>query len=233
MSKINLIFIILMIVTIPAFSQYEALWESEVGAPQELYVIGIENTDQDVQPEIVYIDHEPYSDYPYYIWILDTYTGEIEWQSDEFYHIYIEPERAPKLIDRGADNRYDILILAEAYPGEPYWMLLSYQTGSSGIGTGNYINKFSTRLSQNLPNPMRNQTKIEFELTSSQPTKIKIYNSTGTIVRTINCGKRGAGQHFINWNGTDNTGKKLPAGTYFYVLDTDNQQLMKKAIIIK
>jgi hypothetical protein len=232
MSKVCFIYLLLVIICLPAFSDYEQLWESEVGDPQGLYVIGVANIDLDVQPEIVYIDHELYSDYPYYIWVLDSYTGEIEWQSDEFYHIYTEQERAPRFIDTGSDNRFQILMLAEAYPGEPYWILLGYDI-SSGVGTGSYTTKSLTKLSQNSPNPMSKQTKIEFSLASPQQSEIKIYNSTGTIVRTINCGKRGIGNHTINWNGTDNNGKKLPAGTYFYILNTEDAQLIKKAIIIE
>jgi len=234
MTKLCVICILLAVTALPIFSQsYDYLWQSDyVGDPQNLYVIGIENTDTDIQPEIVYIDHEPYSDYPYYIWILDSYTGEIEWQSDEFYRIYTEPGHAPKLIDAVTDSRYEILILAEEYPGEAYWYLYAYES-NSGVAQTTYSVKSLTKLGQNTPNPMRRKTQIEFSLASPQQTEIKIYNTAGEIVRTINCGKRGIGTHSINWNGTDGTGKKLPTGTYFYILNTEDAQLTKKAIIIE
>jgi len=234
MIKLCVICLILSLFTLPVFSQdYDVLWQSElVGDPQSLYVIGIENTDNDIQPEIVYIDQEQWSDYPKYLWILDTYTGEVEWQSDEFYRIYIEPEHAPKLVDLITDSRYEILLMAEEYPGEACWYLLGFEN-NSGVAQTNYSIKSLTKLGQNSPNPMRRKTQIEFSLSSPQQTEIKIYNSTGAIVRTIRCGKRGIGTHTINWNGTDDTGKKLPAGTYFYTLNTEDTQITKKAIIIE
>lgn len=234
MTKMCVVCLLLAIMALPVFSQsYEYLWQSDyVGDPQGLYVIGIGNTDTDIQPEIVYIDHEPYSDYPYYIWVMDSYSGQVEWQSNEFYHIYTEAEHAPRFIDVGDDSRYEILILAEEYPGEPCWYLYAYEN-NSGVAQTNYSIKSLTKLGQNSPNPMRKQTKIEFSLSSAQQTEIKIYNSTGTNVRTIHCGKRGIGTHTINWNGTDDTGKKLPAGTYFYNLNTEDAKITKKAIIIE
>lgn len=219
---------------LPVFSQdYNTLWQSElVGDPQTLYLIGIGNTDNDIQPEIIYIDEEQWSEYPKYLWILDSYTGEVEWQSDEFYRIYLEAEHSPKLIDIVSDSRYEILILAEEYPGEACWYLFGYESGS-GVAQTNYPIKSLTSLNQNYPNPMRKKTQIKFSLLAPQQTEIKIYNSTGTLVRTIRCGKRGIGTHTINWNGTDDKGRKLPAGSYFYCLNTEDTQITKKAIIIE
>jgi len=234
MSKVTLMCLLLIVIALPCFSQYSEVWEYEVVDPYSLYVIGIGNTDNDIQPEIVYVDYQVTSRDQYYIWILDTQTGLIEWQSDMFYHIFTEPEHAPKLIINSTDNMNKILILAQIESDlPPVWMLISYDTSSAGIGVGSYTTKLMTKLNQNSPNPMSKQTKIEFELTSPQSTKIKIYNSAGAIVRTIDFGDKGIGKYFINWNGTDDMGKKLPAGNYFYVLDTKDARLMKKAIIIE
>jgi len=37
----------------------------------------------------------------------------------------------------------------------------------------------------------------------------------------------------INWDGTDENGKQLPNGIYFYKLSTKDKTIVKKMIILK
>lgn len=44
--------------------------------------------------------------------------------------------------------------------------------------------------------------------------QVAIQNADGKTVATLHGSALSAGEHFINWNGTDNAGAKLPAGEY-------------------
>jgi flagellar basal-body rod modification protein FlgD len=43
---------------------------------------------------------------------------------------------------------------------------------------------------------------------------IKIYDASGTLVKTIAAGSAGSGDHTVSWDGTNDAGASLPTGTY-------------------
>lgn len=47
-------------------------------------------------------------------------------------------------------------------------------------------------------------------------TKVNIYTSGGTLVRTIDLGAKSAGEVDIDWDGKDNSGKQVADGTYYF-----------------
>ena len=84
------------------------------------------------------------------------------------------------------------------------------------------------------PNPMTNGlAKIQFSLASPFKTSLKIYNSSGRLVRTLlNCNLE-AGIHNFIWNGTDDNNRKVSQGIYFYTLETPKQKFTKKLILTR
>ena len=48
--------------------------------------------------------------------------------------------------------------------------------------------------------------------------EILIYNTVGTLVRTLDEGDKGAGQHTTLWDGRNDDGEKVSSGVYFYQL---------------
>ncbi|HBF34952.1 TPA: hypothetical protein DDW35_10370 [Candidatus Sumerlaeota bacterium] len=65
---------------------------------------------------------------------------------------------------------------------------------------------------------------INFALSSdASAVTIKIYNSSGTLVRTIDAGALDAGTDSVSWDGLDDDGDALAAGDYtFTVTATDS-----------
>ena len=49
---------------------------------------------------------------------------------------------------------------------------------------------------------------------ASASTKVNIYNSGGTLVRTIDLGGKSAGEVKIDWDGKDGSGKNVADGAY-------------------
>jgi flagellar basal-body rod modification protein FlgD len=47
---------------------------------------------------------------------------------------------------------------------------------------------------------------------------LQIRNSSGQMIATINAPKTDKGNHFLSWDGRDNAGNQLPAGTYSIVI---------------
>jgi hypothetical protein len=88
-------------------------------------------------------------------------------------------------------------------------------------------------LEQNYPNPFNPETVISFSLPKSSNVQIKIYDVLGNEVRTLIDEVRIAGKHNIYWNATDNYGKRVASGVYFYTISADNFTQTKKMVLMK
>jgi hypothetical protein len=91
----------------------------------------------------------------------------------------------------------------------------------------------STVLYQNYPNPFNPSTRIDFNLATAGPVRIRIYDTAGRLIRTLLDSSREAGSHHVDWNGTDSTGGQATSGIYFYVLDTAAGSESRKMILLK
>jgi len=104
--------------------------------------------------------------------------------------------------------------------------LIPLTTGVDVPVSSGSINSFA--LSQNVPNPVRNETTIGFNIPASVVNaEINIYNLQGIKVKAYNIAERGFGSLNILSSG-------LNPAIYFYVLVCDNTIVAtKKMIIIK
>ncbi|MCF7794376.1 MAG: T9SS type A sorting domain-containing protein [Candidatus Cloacimonetes bacterium] len=91
-----------------------------------------------------------------------------------------------------------------------------------------------TKLIGNYPNPFNPETIISFSTTNSDElTQIQIYNLKGQKVKQlVNC-QLEAGHHSAIWNGTDETGKTVSSGVYFYKMNSGNFHETRKMILMK
>ncbi|MCX7984716.1 MAG: T9SS type A sorting domain-containing protein [Bacteroidetes bacterium] len=83
-------------------------------------------------------------------------------------------------------------------------------------------------LSQNYPNPFNPTTRIDFALPKSGPVSLTIFNTLGQVVAKLVDGYYTAGTYTVQFDG-----KHLPSGLYFYRLQTEQQTLTKKMVLLK
>lgn len=91
----------------------------------------------------------------------------------------------------------------------------------------------SFSLSQNYPNPFNPSTTIRFNLPESERTSLRIYNSSGALVRTLLDVTLNAGTHEISWDARNAYGQSVAAGVYFYTMETANFQATEKMILLR
>jgi hypothetical protein len=65
------------------------------------------------------------------------------------------------------------------------------------------------------PNPFAGSTEITFSLPKAAAVRLVVFDVAGRAVRTLVDGETGAGIHRTAWNGTDDRGRPVPAGTYY------------------
>jgi hypothetical protein len=86
----------------------------------------------------------------------------------------------------------------------------------------------------NFPNPFNPTTNIAFNLPTASEVSITVYNTLGQQVRSlIDDETLPAGQHTVVWDGTNQSGNQVASGMYFYRLETGNEAITKKMIMLK
>lgn len=88
-------------------------------------------------------------------------------------------------------------------------------------------------LRQNHPNPFNPSTTIAFNLAREAEVELSVYALDGRRVATLLQDSTSAGEHFVTWAGTDQSGRAVASGAYFYRLVVDGQQQVKRMVLVK
>ncbi|MFC1481739.1 T9SS type A sorting domain-containing protein, partial [Candidatus Neomarinimicrobiota bacterium] len=88
-------------------------------------------------------------------------------------------------------------------------------------------------LSQNYPNPFNPTTQIRFNVATTAPVRLAVYDLTGRLVTTLVHDVKQPGAYRIEWNGRDRLGRSLSSGVYFYVLEAGDFRATKKMLLLK
>ena len=86
----------------------------------------------------------------------------------------------------------------------------------------------SFSLEDNFPNPFNPSTTIGFSIPTSGLVNLKVYDIAGREVQTVHQGYLAAGEHHYTF-----TGAGLASGAYFYQLESQGFQQVKKMLLIK
>ncbi len=89
------------------------------------------------------------------------------------------------------------------------------------------------KLFQNAPNPFNPETVIKYSVATSGPVTIRIYNAAGALIRSLVDRPHAAGPHTVRWNGTDDRGRRLGSGVYFYEIQATAFREARKLILLK
>ncbi len=85
----------------------------------------------------------------------------------------------------------------------------------------------------NYPNPFNPETRIAFSTKENGPVSIDIFNIKGQKVKALLNENMVAGPHTVVWNGTDNNGKSVASGVFFYRMKSGKYTSTKKMILMK
>lgn len=88
-------------------------------------------------------------------------------------------------------------------------------------------------LSANYPNPFNPKTTIGYSLGRRDHVEIEVFNLLGQGVRTLVNETIPAGLHQIVWDGTNDDGKPVSTGIYFYRIQAGDFVQAKKMLLLK
>jgi N-acetylmuramoyl-L-alanine amidase len=88
-------------------------------------------------------------------------------------------------------------------------------------------------LEQNFPNPFNPSTVISFTIPQRGRVRLDVLNLLGEPVVTLIDEEREAGTHRVTWDGTNQDGKTVPSGVYFYKLHHNSFTATRRMIFVR
>lgn len=88
-------------------------------------------------------------------------------------------------------------------------------------------------LHQNHPNPFNASTEIYFDLPKAGDVRLDVYNIRGQLVKSLLHCRLTPDSYYISWDGTNQRGKDVASGIYFYQLRTETGSVSKKMLLLR
>jgi len=111
--------------------------------------------------------------------------------------------------------------------------LTSILKASAAVGEDGVIRPSRLSLQQNYPNPFNPETVIEYTLAAPAYVKLHVFDVLGRRVRTLVESPQPAGSHRRVWDGTDQAGRPVATGVYFYRLDTGSERVARRMVLLR
>jgi aminopeptidase N len=83
------------------------------------------------------------------------------------------------------------------------------------------------------PNPFNPAVRVRFDLAQSGRARLRVYDPSGRLVRTLVDADRHAGPWTADWDGRDDRGRDAPSGLYFLRLDAAGTTRTQKATLVR
>ena len=110
----------------------------------------------------------------------------------------------------------------------------AYRVALYGKSAGANLPK-AFSLAQNSPNPFNPSTTISYTVAEGKTVSVSlnVYDLRGKLVRTLVNEVKEAGVYNVYWNGTDNSGRSISSGVYFYRIQAGEFQQTRKMVMLK
>lgn len=164
--------------------------------------------------------------------------------TEEFYDLIDDPFEVSELISIGlSDGQAAVLteLRAEALAQVSGWScndgILNggEQVGDCDTSTtvAEDVLPSSSWLDQNVPNPFRGTTEVRYSVPEGAgAVSVQVYDLQGRRVRTLSDGPRAGGSGVVVWDGSDDAGRRLPAGVYLYRLGAGSTVQSRTMVLV-
>jgi hypothetical protein len=160
------------------------------------------------------------------------------YQNNVFYHVVVTIPRSTYTFSTNAKLRF--LCDASANDDDVYIDEIEFRGSTSGAlaRSNNALSAVESlpetfELKQNYPNPFNPATTIAFSLPQESKVSIKIYDISGSLVRTLVNDNRPAGEYNVAWNGLNDNGTLVSSGVYIYRLEAGNFTQTRRMVMLK
>ena len=181
------------------------------------------DVDGDGQQELVGISDT------HHILVRDALTGTIEGQIETPYD---EPIYSISIVSLANLGPPQIVVIFSGGIGYPAGIAVYGWVGA--IAASPQPTQNAERLLSAAPNPFTPRTTLSFVVDAPGNAELDIVDVSGRLVRHfIEAGAK-PGQHMVEWDGKDELGRRLAAGTYFYALKLNGHTVgSQKAVLLQ
>lgn len=161
--------------------------------------------------------------------------GSATGERGHFYHTTNSADSWQK-VDSPSDYTIRSIDFLSPYNGwavGDYGTILKYDVNDGIERRKNQKMPNSFQLYANYPNPFNPSTNIMYYINKAGNAELAIYNINGQKIKTIIKEYQTPGNYKYVWNGTDNSGKKVSSGAYFYQLKLGKNINAKRMILLK
>ena len=89
------------------------------------------------------------------------------------------------------------------------------------------------RLLPTRPNPFRLGATIAYEMPRAGRVEMHVHDVRGRVLRTLVAESHGPGLHRLTWEGRDDAGRELGAGSYFLVLQASGERVVERLVLVR
>lgn len=138
------------------------------------------------------------------------------------------------LADIDGDKELELIVSIDTRDGE-ITRIYSTRTPVATLigGSGNSDTPSAYLLRQNYPNPFNPTTTIEYDIQKNEHATLRIYDSLGQVTKMLVNGPKQVGSYSVVWDGTDEGGKHVASGVYFYQLQVGDFVSNKRMLLLK
>ena len=90
-----------------------------------------------------------------------------------------------------------------------------------------------TSLEKNYPNPFNPSTSIPFQLKEAGFVSLKVYDMSGSLIKTLAADYKDAGSYEVIWNGLNNDGQQVASGQYILQMSAPNYSNTQQMTFLK
>ena len=131
----------------------------------------------------------------------------------------------------GADIHGNVVWAAGGYGTA---ILANVQKGTIaqvGVEEGSKVQVGSTHGAY--PTLFRDLVRIDYSVGKTARVSLGIYDASGALVRTLVDGVVGPGARSATWNRSDESGRRVAGGTYFYRLSVNGKSVTGKTVVLQ
>lgn len=88
-------------------------------------------------------------------------------------------------------------------------------------------------LAPGYPNPFNASTRIAYQLPDPVEVHLTVFNALGQQIRLLVRGRQQAGNHQVNWNGEDDSGRAVSSGVYFFRLQSGSFAQTRQMLLLR
>jgi hypothetical protein len=139
---------------------------------------------------------------------------------------YMLPPTYATGIDDSHPNAAATTLVAPQFVNEIFNRSIQYESTYGIREISSIVSDY--KLFQNYPNPFNPTTNIRFQIKDLKFINLKVYNTLGKEVATLVNEKLKAGEYEVTFDGSD-----LSSGVYFYKLEAEDFNNIKKMVLVK